>query len=94
MCELLSMNKLQAYLEQSELRPSDLAAAVGTSRGYISDLLSGRRLRPGLTVAAAIERATKGAVPAASWVASREHNTVAHCEQLPDETIRANGPDA
>ena len=71
---LRGMNQLQAYLDASGVKPSELAAKVGTSRGYISDLANGKRARPGLTVAAAIERATDGAVPASGWVAPCEHS--------------------
>ena len=63
------MEQLKSFLERREMRPSELAAAVGTSRGYIHDILT-RRRRPGLSVAAAIERVTDGEVPASTWAAT------------------------
>jgi DNA-binding transcriptional regulator YdaS (Cro superfamily) len=44
-----------------------MAAAVGVSRGYFSELVGGTK-RPSLELAVAIERATGGAVLATSWV--------------------------
>lgn len=66
MCERRRMEQLQNYLVRKGVRPSELAKEVGTSRGYMHDIIN-RRRRPGLRVAAAIERATGGAVPASSW---------------------------
>lgn len=65
------MEHLQAYLKREGMKPSELAEAVGTSRGYMHDILTKRR-RPGLMVAVAIERATGGEVPASAWAAQTE----------------------
>lgn len=61
------MADLLEYLIKTKTRQSALAAAVGVSRGYLSELVGGTK-RPSLEVAVLIERATDGAVPAASWV--------------------------
>lgn len=67
MCEHCGMEQLRSFLAQHKMRPSELAEVVGTSRGYIHDILN-RRRRPGLEVATRIERATGGEVPASTWV--------------------------
>lgn len=66
MCELLGMEKLKAYLIKTGVRPSALARDVGTSRGYLHDLLEGRR-SPSLSLASKIAAATGGAVPLSAW---------------------------
>lgn len=61
------MTQLQAYLAQANLRQSEFADLVGSSQATISKLANGSAL-PGLELAVRIDRATGGAVPAASWV--------------------------
>ncbi len=61
------MSKLQTYLTSHGLRQADFAAAVGATQATISRLANGS-MRPSLELAVAIERATAGAVTAASWV--------------------------
>jgi len=61
------MNKLQKHLSDSGLAKSDFAKSIGISRGYLSDLMSGRR-RPTLELAFQIQAETKGDVPAESWL--------------------------
>ena len=43
------------------------AQRLGISKGYLSDLLNGKRI-PSLDVAVAIQRATDGKIAADSWV--------------------------
>lgn len=76
MCEHAGMEKLRAYMKRVGIKPSEMAEAVGTSRGYMHDILTNRR-RPGLNVAVAIERATNGAVPAAEWAAAQSQGDAA-----------------
>lgn len=61
------MTDLLTYLANTKTKQSVLAASVGVSRGYLSELVGGTK-RPSLELAVAIERATDGAVPATSWV--------------------------
>ncbi len=61
------ITKLKAYLQAKGLLQSQFAKDNGISEGYLSELVSGDKT-PGLKVAFAIERATKGAVPAKSWL--------------------------
>lgn len=58
---------LRKFIEISNTSQAKFAAAVGISRGYMSQLVGGSKT-PSLDVAFAIERATGGAVPASSWV--------------------------
>jgi transcriptional regulator with XRE-family HTH domain len=64
---------LARHLKAKNLTQSAFAEAAGLSSPLISMWLS-RRRRPGLKSAVALEAATGGAVPAASWLAkSRPH---------------------
>lgn len=45
---------------------AQLAEMVGVSRGYMSELVKGPKT-PGLRVALAIEKATRGKVKVSSW---------------------------
>ncbi|RHZ90423.1 hypothetical protein D1114_23325 [Cereibacter sphaeroides] len=65
------MTQLRIYITQTQTKQSCLAEALGISRGYLSELVGGTK-RPGLDLACAIERITKGAVPVACWVTSKE----------------------
>lgn len=64
------MQNLRTYLERTATPQTRFAAIIGISRGYMSQLVSGTKT-PSLELAAAIERATDGAVTAASWVPPR-----------------------
>jgi DNA-binding transcriptional regulator YdaS (Cro superfamily) len=59
------MEKLVEYLKTH--KGSALAASLGISPSYLSDMKKGNR-RPSLKLAFAIEEATGGQVPARSWV--------------------------
>ncbi len=59
--------RLAKYLEQHNgKRRVQIAAELGISEAYLSQLASGVR-RPSLTMAFKIEEKTGGAVPARSW---------------------------
>lgn len=62
----LAMEKLQQFLNASGTRQSALAGTLGITRGYMSELVSGRKV-PSLPLAFQIERATAGAVPVDAW---------------------------
>lgn len=66
-CKSFGMTHLAAYLSKTSTPQAKLAEAVGVSRAYMSELVGGTKT-PSLTVAVAIERATDGAVTAASWI--------------------------
>lgn len=57
LCELLGMEPLTKYREASGLSKKALAEKLGTSAGYVSDLINGRR-RPSPAFANQIERLT------------------------------------
>lgn len=61
------MTKLQTYLASRDIKQAEFAALVGTTQATISRLAKGPT-KPSLTLAIAIERVTKGKVPADSWV--------------------------
>lgn len=63
------MEQLHAYLRTH--KAIALAQAIGISPSYLSDIKKGNRV-PSLKVAFAIEDATKGAVPARSWVSETD----------------------
>ena len=60
---------LQQYIDAHDMTGRAFALAIGTSEATVSRLLNGK-MRPGLELAAAIERETGGNVPAVSWVKS------------------------
>ncbi|WP_083783465.1 helix-turn-helix domain-containing protein [Maritimibacter alkaliphilus] len=66
-CEQFGMDSLARYLREGSIRQRVFAEQIGCSSSYLSEILSGRKI-PSLTLAFAIERETKGAVPASSWV--------------------------
>jgi len=66
MCQLLHMSIFAQYLTQSGTTQRAIAKAVSASPSYINELVKGTK-SPSLKLAFAIERATQGAVPAASW---------------------------
>lgn len=57
-------NTLAVYLEGR--KRADVAARLGISAAYLSQLSSGARM-PGLETAARIERETGGEVPKTAW---------------------------
>jgi DNA-binding transcriptional regulator YdaS (Cro superfamily) len=60
-------NALDTWLKESKTPALHIARAVGVSAPYICDLRRDRR-KPSDKVAAAIEDATGGAVPARAWL--------------------------
>lgn len=60
------MTLLAAWLEKEHLTQRAFAQLLGVTHPIVSMWLSGVR-RPGLDSALAIERVTRGAVPAESW---------------------------
>jgi transcriptional regulator with XRE-family HTH domain len=58
--------RLKKWLLDKGASQGRFAAQIGSTQGHISKLVAGER-RPGLRIALAIEDATHGAVPAASW---------------------------
>ena len=60
------MNQLDTYLRSGAMTAKALAEAVGISQPYITDLRYNRRC-PSDDVAARIEAATDGKVPASAW---------------------------
>jgi transcriptional regulator with XRE-family HTH domain len=65
------MEQLQAWLLSSGTRQSALAARLEITRGYMSELVAGRKL-PSLQLAFRLEDETAGAVPARCWTAMAE----------------------
>lgn len=59
------MMTLSQYLNTKNIRQAEFARLIGTTQGTVSKL--GKDRQPSLDLAAKIERATDGAVPAASW---------------------------
>jgi len=59
-------NTLDTYLRYTKTPALHIARAAGVSAPYICDLRYGRR-KPSPAVAARIEDATGGAVPARGW---------------------------
>lgn len=57
---------LASYLETHKKTQEAFAAEIGVKQATVSRLKRGKR--PSLELAAKIERATDGAVPASSWV--------------------------
>jgi transcriptional regulator with XRE-family HTH domain len=60
--------RLRDYMERCRMKQKDLAALLGVTDAYLSQILSGRR-SPGLSTALRIEDCT--GVPARSWLSSR-----------------------
>ena len=71
------MENLKAYLKAH--KATYLAQEAGITNSYLSDLKHGRR-SPSLEVAFAIERATGGEVPVASWARDTAGNQAAAAE--------------
>lgn len=71
------MNRLAKWLEKNSKTQDELAEAIGVTQPYVSRLVSGER-GPGLAVALAIEKFTRGAVPAVSWDEPDSGSTRSH----------------
>ena len=59
-------NPLRRYIKDGHATRKQVAEAAGLEFSYVCRLVSGSR-RPGIDTAAAIERATGGAVPVTAW---------------------------
>lgn len=59
---------LDTYMKERKLGDAELATLIARDRSMVSKLRRGV-VRPTLDVAAAIETATKGAVPMQAWAA-------------------------
>lgn len=68
------MSKLRTYRISIEKTQAELAEMLGLSQSFVSKMESGAQLPP-LDLAVRIERMTKGAVPAASWIDDAEAAT-------------------
>jgi len=69
LCNELGMEKLHQYLQKNGLSQREFARKIGIHPSAMSRLLS-NLTKPDVDLVFAIERATKGAVPAKSWVSS------------------------
>jgi len=58
---------LDDYMKREKVSDADLSAEIGRDRSIVSRLRRGK-ITPTLEIAAAIEKATDGRVPMASWV--------------------------
>jgi len=63
-------NPLRRYVKDGHATRREIADASGLEFSYVCRLVTGSR-RPGIDTAAAIERATKGAVPVQAWTQGR-----------------------
>lgn len=60
------MTQLKSFLAKSGIKQAVLAAELGISKGYMSELVSGDKA-PGRELAVRIEKATLGAVSVMIW---------------------------
>lgn len=67
---------LRQFAAEVGVSGSAIAASVGLSQAYVSELLSCTK-RPSLATAFKIERATSGAVPVSAWAAPAPSEDVA-----------------
>jgi len=67
---------LHEFIKSSGETQAKWAGRLGISRAYLSMLTSGQKT-PGLDLAVRIERATGGAVTAASWVPEMSPDAIA-----------------
>lgn len=65
------MVNLRTYRKSQGLSQKDMAVALGVTQSMISKIENGD-VRPGPSLMFEIEDATKGAVPARSWVGQQE----------------------
>lgn len=61
------MENLDSYLKTRGIRQEDFAELIGVKQATVSRLKRGQ-MRPGLSLAIAIARATNNAVPIDAWV--------------------------
>ncbi|XAI95589.1 Cro-like protein [Nostoc phage Nsp-JY21] len=73
---------LREHIKSSGESQTVWADRLGIARSYLSDLLNGNKV-PSLDLAVRIQRATKGAVPADSWIALPEQPAPA--SEAPEE---------
>lgn len=64
------MSNLSAFLTEHGKTQREFAAEVGVDPSIVSRLIK-RTMKPSLDLAVAIERATAGEIPAASWATAR-----------------------
>jgi DNA-binding XRE family transcriptional regulator len=64
--QVYGMGKLKSYIQNTGIKQVDLAAIVGISTSYMSEIAAGIKL-PGRKVAVAIAAATDGDVPVTAW---------------------------
>jgi transcriptional regulator with XRE-family HTH domain len=65
--------KLSLWLDAAGITRDALAKQLELARGYVDLICSGSR-RPSLEVALRIEKLTRGAVPASSWLTAPKHS--------------------
>jgi transcriptional regulator with XRE-family HTH domain len=65
--------KLSLWLDSARMTRDALAEELKLARGYVDLICSGSR-RPSLEVALRIEKLTRGAVPATSWLTAPKHS--------------------
>ena len=58
---------LDDYMKREKVSDADLSVEIGRDRSIVSRLRRGK-ITPTLEIAAAIEKATDGRVPMASWI--------------------------
>lgn len=73
---------LAKYVAASPETQAQIAARFGVSQAYVAMLVSGKRTVRRLDIAARIEDATGGAVPASAWLVRRRSRRPAG--RLPD----------
>ena len=63
-------NHLARWIDASGKTRDQVAAELGVNRTYLDMLCRGAR-RPGLPLAVAIEKLTRGAIPPSEWLTGR-----------------------
>lgn len=86
------MQKLSQFLHEQKIARRDFAAQIGVDQSVLSRFCNDQA-RPGLETAVRIERATLGAVPAASWIPEPDPVPAA-LDQAPPETTTPSAEDA
>lgn len=64
---------LRGWMDREGVSQVALASLLSVSQAHVSDLAGGRK-RPSLALAALIEGATRGAVPALSWLRDEDED--------------------
>ena len=65
------MTNLGSYLQTAKIKQSAFAASISVDQATVSKLCRGK-IQPSLELAFRIERQTRGAVQASSWVIEEE----------------------